>query len=117
MIDDEKVYSVVCEKIRELRRKHPNTERKITQQELANSIGIERSTLANIELGNQRPPLHIIYALSDYFNIALTDLIPPKEKVLQKKPPSLNVTIGSTDHEVSEKTARLLDKVRSNRKQ
>ena len=40
----------------------------ITQQDLANSIGVTRATVNSMERGNYNPSLELAFRLSHYFN-------------------------------------------------
>lgn len=112
MINEEKIYEVIRRNIKSLREKHPKTEEKITQLKLADAIGIERSTLTNIELGNQRPPVHVIYRLCDYFGIALDELM-PKLADVQDAPQTTRVGVGPDQYELPSKTHAAIDRLRA----
>jgi len=84
LISDDKVYESIREKIQALRNKHPETGKKITQKTLAHELGIKRATLTNIELGNQRAPVNIIYRVCDYFGVSLEDVMPKVSEVKEK---------------------------------
>ncbi len=49
-------------------------ERKITQQELADALGIERTSLSHIETGFYTPSAKTMKKISDYFQIPLGDI-------------------------------------------
>ncbi len=49
--------------------------KKITQQELAFSLGINRSNINNYENGKTTPPVSILIALSDLFHISVDTLL------------------------------------------
>lgn len=49
----------------------------MTQQELATAIGLTRTSIANLEAGRQRIPLHILYAIAEALGVAPTVLMPP----------------------------------------
>lgn len=111
MINEDKVYDCLAKNILKLRERHPKTEKKITQKELAEAIGIKRATLTNIELGNQRTPVHVIYRICDYFGVSLEDVMP---KMLEVKKQSKNsvVDIGEEKYDLPEKTSAVLEKAR-----
>lgn len=48
----------------------------ITQQELARRVGLSRASVANVERGAQRVPLHMIVAFSEALNLNPEDLLP-----------------------------------------
>lgn len=45
--------------------------RKITQQELADSIGLNRCTIGNYETGRRVPHLHELTLIANYFGVGL----------------------------------------------
>jgi len=46
----------------------------ITQEELANRIGVERSYITAIEIGDKSPSLYCIYLIAKALNTSLKDL-------------------------------------------
>jgi DNA-binding XRE family transcriptional regulator len=115
MIDEARLYSMVRERIFDLRKNHPD--KKTTQENLARAIGIKRSTLTNIELGNQRPPLHVIYRICKYFDIRLDELLPALPRVdadASDRPTATTYKVGADEHVLQEqgKTAQVLMRLR-----
>lgn len=47
----------------------------LTQTELGSSIGLTRSSVANIERGHQRPPLHVLLLIATELKLSLSDLL------------------------------------------
>lgn len=58
--------------------------RGLSQQDLANAIGVTRSSVANYESGNRRPSFENLIKLADYFNVTCDELI-REEKINGKK--------------------------------
>lgn len=52
--------------------------RSLTQQQLADAIGLTRASVANAEAGRQRSPLHILFAVARTLNIGFFDLVVPE---------------------------------------
>lgn len=50
--------------------------REWTQRELARATGITRSSIANLETGRQRPPVHIALLIAWVLGVPVTDLLP-----------------------------------------
>ena len=48
----------------------------LTQQQLANQLGISRASLANVETGRQRILVHQLYELADQLSVNVSDLLP-----------------------------------------
>ena len=58
--------------------------RSLSQQDLANAIGVTRSSVANYESGTRRPSFENLIKLADYFNVTCDELI-REEKTNVKK--------------------------------
>jgi transcriptional regulator with XRE-family HTH domain len=48
----------------------------IRQQTLADHIGLSRGSVANIELGRQRPGLHVIYQIASALSVRPSMILP-----------------------------------------
>lgn len=70
------LYKVLGQRIAAARASHPS---KPSQSQLARLVGLTRGSVANIELGTQRPPLHIIWAIGQALDIDPTTLLPRPE--------------------------------------
>ncbi len=49
-----------------------------SQSDLAREIGLLRTSVANIEAGRQRLPIHMLYAVACALGISAYDLLPMK---------------------------------------
>lgn len=49
---------------------------KLSQAELANIVGLTRTSLTNIEKGRQHPPLHTLCEIVKHLNISVLDVLP-----------------------------------------
>jgi transcriptional regulator with XRE-family HTH domain len=47
-----------------------------SQQDLAQEIGMLRTSVVNIEAGRQRLPIHVLYAVADALGIPVYQLLP-----------------------------------------
>src|SRR5262252_7262130 len=75
MIDERRLYQALGHKLKALR--EPEGRRgKLTQAELARQIGLERTSITNIERGNQKVPLHVLYRICEALGVNVTDLLP-----------------------------------------
>lgn len=54
----------------------------ITQLELANSLGIAKSTISMYENGQREPDFETLEAISDFFNVDIRSFFPGSEKPL-----------------------------------
>lgn len=66
-------YKLLAERIKAKRQGMP-------QEEVAKRVGISRTTLINIESGDQSVPVHVLIALSHVFQCKLEDLLPASEE-------------------------------------
>ncbi|WP_271768757.1 helix-turn-helix transcriptional regulator [Aquimarina algiphila] len=64
-------YKRIGSNIKELRKL-----KKVGQEDLAGMISLSRSSLSNIEIGNQQPTLHAIYEISIALDCDITDILP-----------------------------------------
>lgn len=60
------IYRSIAEKLRLLR-----TFTGVSQQQVADYIHVNRSTYSYYELGESKPPLDVLCALAEYFNVNL----------------------------------------------
>ena len=54
----------------------------LTQRQLADYVGIERTSITNIEAGEQKPPLHVLYRLCIALSVELLKLLPTVGELL-----------------------------------
>lgn len=74
MLDKEQqtiFYEMLGEKIREAR-KNQN----LSQEDLADKLGMSRVSIVNIETGKQRLPLHVLADISELLKITVPELLP-----------------------------------------
>lgn len=60
----------------------------MTQQDLANEIGVTRQTIVAIEKGKYPPTLEIAFRIAHVFNVPLNEVFsydPSKDKIKKKK--------------------------------
>lgn len=69
MIDREKLYADIGRRIKHARRP-------LTQGELAQRLGIKRTSITNIEKGSQRATLFFLYSVAQELGIPLQRLLP-----------------------------------------
>ncbi len=49
-------------------------EKRITQQELADAVGVTRATIVSIEKGNYNPSLELSFKIAQYFGKNIQDI-------------------------------------------
>lgn len=65
------VYRQVGKRIGELRKR-----RNLTQEQLANAVGLQRTSITNIEMGRQKVLLHTLFELASVLRVCVEDLLP-----------------------------------------
>lgn len=76
MIDEKRLYKVLGERLKYLRENQDFSTDKLTQAKLADEVGLERTSITNIEKGNQKVPLHVLYKICAVLQIQINDLLP-----------------------------------------
>ena len=54
----------------------------MTQTELADRVGVGRTSITNLELGQQRMPLHYLVRIAEALDSDVRELIPSREELL-----------------------------------
>lgn len=70
------LYSIIGERIRKEREGIG-----FNQGELAEAVGLLRTSITNIEAGRQRLPIHVLYKIASELGVSVTCLLPEKEEV------------------------------------
>ena len=76
MTDFDEVYRVLGRKVRQMR----EVER-MSQDSLAQHLGISRASMVNIEAGRQRAPLHLLWQIAEVLHSKLIEFIPTPDEV------------------------------------
>lgn len=66
----------------------------LTQEQLADGLGLTRASVANLEAGRQRVPVHTLLAAADVVGVELTTLLPSMRQ--QAMEPQLRGVTRST---------------------
>src|SRR6266700_2734968 len=77
MTDFDEIYRGLGRKIRQTRENQ-----RLSQDSLAQRLGISRTSMVNIEAGRQRAPLHVLWQIAELLETKLTLLIPGPEELL-----------------------------------
>lgn len=83
MIDDGRLYQLLGERLRKLREGFEAPGR-MTQAGLASIVGLERTSITNIEKGTQKVSLHALYAICDALNANVIDVLPASAEVARE---------------------------------
>jgi DNA-binding XRE family transcriptional regulator len=98
-VNEAVLYNLIGERLRQQR-----IQVDMTQTQLAEAVGVLRTSIANIEAGRQKPPLHLLYKLCMELGVEVADILPRNTVIFQ---PTI-VTIEGTPKEDFPKTAELL---------
>lgn len=82
---DSVIYSKIGNRISELRKYNNHN-----QQDLAEKIGIGRSSISNFESGRQQISLHLLYRIAQVYNTEVHVLIPTVAEIASKVSLELN---------------------------
>lgn len=93
MVDLSEIEKELGSKIRLAR-----SSRKRSQEELANHLGLKRTSVTNIELGKQKVSVGMLFQISEFLNCKPCDLLP-------------NYEIGSSDATKLEEFVSSLDEI------
>jgi transcriptional regulator with XRE-family HTH domain len=94
-ISEDKLYKIIGDRIRQGRK-----ELKLTQAELAQRMGFERTSITNIESGKQHTPLHLLYKLCAMLEMDIKSLLPDLAEIMPSRVvvlPSITGTITYAD--------------------
>ncbi len=84
MTDFDEIYRGVGRKIRQTRENQ-----RLSQDSLAQRLGISRTSMVNIEAGRQRAPLHVLWQIAELLETKLILLIPSPEELLAPQSPTV----------------------------
>lgn len=76
----EPIYKLLGNQIRAQRRR-----REMSQLELGHALGISRPSVANMEAGRQRVPLHLLYRLARVLGTEPAALLPPVDQAIPEE--------------------------------
>ena len=80
----------------------------ITQQVLADQLGLTRASIINIEMGRHKPSLHLLLEIAEVLQLDYTALIPVQASQLVKQKKSLDLSKIVTDQKMSRTTEATL---------
>jgi transcriptional regulator with XRE-family HTH domain len=85
MMTDDPFYQEFGKLLRRARAPQQNQRPRITQEQLAESLGLSRSSIANIEKGRQPVQLHLVVKMAAILGVEIVDLIPKQLPVLSRE--------------------------------
>ena len=107
MLDGDRLYELIGDRIRQIRETQMP---RMTQDELARILGLQRTSVTNIELGKQKPTLDALLRLCEHFGLEIDSVVPKVREIslIQAR----SVVVGGKSQEVGAKTASLLSSLR-----
>ena len=79
MVDEKRLYKVLGERLRGRRENGPAG--RLTQAQVAEAVGLERTSITNTESGAQKLSLHMLYRVCDALQVSINDVLPPADEV------------------------------------
>jgi transcriptional regulator with XRE-family HTH domain len=83
----------------------------MTQTELAEKVGLLRTSITNIEAGRQRAPLQVLYNICVAVGVEVREVLPTNAEALQLN--MVEVEVDGKKKSVPAKAARLLSELLS----
>lgn len=80
-INEYELYSHIAKALREARKQC-----QFSQDEVAQALGLTRTSIVNIEAGSQKLPLHRLYAFCRALKLEITDVLPPVDEIATGDP-------------------------------
>jgi transcriptional regulator with XRE-family HTH domain len=85
----EPIYLDFGQRLRKARR-----QAKLTQEALGKRVGLSRTSITNIEQGNQHVGLHLLYELAKAVGVRPVDLLPDEQTATSVSPSLDDVLVG-----------------------
>lgn len=83
MVDETRLYKAIGERIKQLRMSQSGGA--VTQADLARLVGLERTSITNIEKGNQKVSLLALYRICEALKVSLADALPNPADIQSEK--------------------------------
>lgn len=109
MIDENELYRRIGERLRAIRTDTKGAA--LTQDALAKRIGLERTSITNIEAGKQKLPIHVLYSLCAALGVDVAEVLPP-QRDLVTGPHEERVRVGDSEYSVPAQIADLVRRTR-----
>jgi DNA-binding XRE family transcriptional regulator len=103
-VDETLLYNLIGTNIKQQR-----LQVDMTQTQLADAVGVLRTSITDIEAGRQKPPLHLLYNLCLALGIEVATVLPTNAAVSQTT--TRSISIDGVIKEVPPKTAEFLKRL------
>ncbi len=81
----------------------------LTQAQLAERVGVLRTSVTNIEAGRQKAPLHLIYEICAVLQVGIKDILPPLNELAETQ--NSTIEIGGRLKNIPPRSAELIDEL------
>jgi DNA-binding XRE family transcriptional regulator len=105
MIDEQLLYILIGGKLQELRK---NQDPPMTQEALGIRVGLTRASIAQIETGRQKPPLHTLYNLFILLGVKEPRNVLPTVAEATTVQAGERVTVDGDEMDVPPKSAKFI---------
>lgn len=105
MINENQLYAIIGKRLKAIRT--APTGRQYTQEKLASLVNLERTSITNIEAGNQKVSLHVLYELCNALGVKITEIL-PQYKEVSDQPIIETVVIGGEAYSLNSQIATLV---------
>jgi len=103
-VDERELYRIVGRQLRERRE-----ELGLSQNKIADNVGLLRTSITNIESGRQKPPLHVLYSICLALKIEVAEVLPKTGDVELRK--VIAVDVNNQTKQMPPKAAHLLEQM------
>jgi transcriptional regulator with XRE-family HTH domain len=111
MLNTDQLYALIGKRIAEIREAQ---DPRVSQDDLAKVLGLKRTSVTNIEKGNQKLTLEAIYRICERFGLEVGDLLPAVSDVVL--PTAQPIVVGGKAHDLDVMTAAALERARQQRR-
>lgn len=111
MINDAQLYRELGRRLKDFREYPREGRRKLTQAELATAVGLERTSISNIEKGVQKLPLHVLYRFCEVLGADVEAILPSVSELQDVRAELItqHVVMNGKSHEATPLMAKALD--------
>ena len=108
MIDSDRLYELVGAQMRRIREAQSP---RMSQGDLARILELKRTSVTNIEKGNQKPTLDTLYRFCEHFGVEIAEIMPKVSGVAQVSGEPHSVVVGGKSQDLPVKTAALIKRL------
>ena len=109
MVDEKRLYQALGRRIRSLREQPSGARGRMTQAQLAQLVEMERTSITNIEKGNQKVPLHVLYRICEVLGTEPAQLLPSLSEIRPSESQVQELSFGGIKYEAPPMLANALN--------